>query len=31
LKFIDEYRDGEKTRPIIEEIHRLADRPMRLM
>ena len=31
MKFIDEYRDGEKTRPIIDEIHRLADRPVRLM
>ena len=31
MKFIDEYRDGEKARPIIEEIHRLADEPMRLM
>ena len=31
MKFIDEYRDGEKARPIIEEIHRLADRPIRLM
>jgi hydrogenase expression/formation protein HypD len=31
MKFIDEYRDGEKARPIIEEIHRLADQPIRLM
>jgi hydrogenase expression/formation protein HypD len=31
LKFIDEYRDGQKARPIIEEIQRLADRPIRLM
>ncbi len=31
MKFIDEYRDGEKARPIIAEIHRLADSPMRLM
>ena len=31
MKFIDEYRDGEKARPIIEEIHRLADDPIRLM
>ena len=31
MKFIDEYRDGEKARPIIEEIHRLADRPLKLM
>jgi len=31
MKFIDEYRDGEKARPIIEEIHRLADQPMKLM
>ena len=31
MKFIDEYRDGEKARPIIEEIHRLADEPIRLM
>ena len=31
MKFIDEYRDGEKARPILEEIHRLADEPIRLM
>jgi hydrogenase expression/formation protein HypD len=31
LKFIDEYRDGAKARPIIKEIHRLADEPTRLM
>jgi len=31
MKFIDEYRDGEKAKPIIDEIHRLADRPLRLM
>jgi len=31
MKFIDEYRDGEKARPIIEEIHRLANEPLRLM
>ncbi len=31
MKFIDEYRDGEKARPIIEEIQRLADEPIRLM
>ncbi len=31
MKFIDEYRDGEKARPIIEEIHRLADQPLKLM
>jgi len=31
LKFIDEYRDGEKARPIIEEIHRLAGEPLKLM
>ena len=31
MKYIDEYRDGEKARPIIEEIHRLAVEPIRLM
>jgi len=31
MKFIDEFRDGEKAKPLIEEIHRLADRPIRLM
>jgi hydrogenase expression/formation protein HypD len=31
MKFIDELRDGEKARPIIEEIHRLTDRPIRIM
>jgi hydrogenase expression/formation protein HypD len=31
MKYIDEYRDGEKARPIIEEIHRLADEPLRFM
>jgi len=31
LKFIDEYRDGEMARPIIDEIRRLADQPLRLM
>jgi len=31
MKYIDEYRDGEKARPIIEEIRRLADQPIRLM
>ena len=31
LKFIDEYRDGEKSRPIIEEIHRLVNEPLRIM
>jgi len=31
LKFIDEYRNAEKARPIIEEIQRLADEPIRLM
>jgi len=31
MKFIDEYRDGEKARPILEEIHRLAKEPLRLM
>jgi len=31
MKYIDEYRDGEKARPVIEEIHRLADQPIRLM
>jgi hydrogenase expression/formation protein HypD len=31
MKFIDEYRDGEKARPIIEEIHRLVDEPLKIM
>ena len=31
MKYIDEYRDGEKARPIIEEIRRLADQPVRFM
>jgi hydrogenase expression/formation protein HypD len=31
MKFIDEYRDGEKARPVLEEIRRLADEPIRLM
>lgn len=31
MKFIDEYRDKEKARPIIEEIHRQANEPMTLM
>ncbi len=31
MKFIDEYRDGEKTRPIIKEIHRLVNEPLRIM
>ena len=31
MKFIDEYRDGKKAQPIIEEIRRLADEPIRLM
>ena len=31
MKYIDEYRDGEKARPIIEEIRRLAGQPIRLM
>jgi hydrogenase expression/formation protein HypD len=31
MKFIDEFRDGEKAKPLIEEIHRLADNPIRLM
>jgi hydrogenase expression/formation protein HypD len=31
MKFIDEYRDGEKARRVIEEIHRQATEPMRLM
>ncbi|MBM4329979.1 MAG: hydrogenase formation protein HypD [Deltaproteobacteria bacterium] len=31
MKFIDEYRDGEKARQVIEEIHRQAVAPMRLM
>ncbi len=31
MKFIDEYRDGEKTRPILEEIQRIADQPLKFM
>ena len=31
MKYIDEYRDGEKARPILEGIRRLADHPIRLM
>jgi hydrogenase expression/formation protein HypD len=31
LKFIDEYRNGEQARRIVQEIRRLADRPVRLM
>ena len=31
LKFIDEYRDGEKARRIVEEIRRLVDSPIKLM
>jgi hydrogenase expression/formation protein HypD len=31
MKFIDEYRDGEKARPIIEEIRRLAKEPLKFM
>jgi hydrogenase expression/formation protein HypD len=31
MKYIDEYRDGEKAQPIIEEICRLAVEPIRLM
>jgi hydrogenase expression/formation protein HypD len=31
MKFIDEFRDGEKAKPLIEEILRLADMPLRLM
>lgn len=31
MKFIDEYRDAEKARPILEQIQRLADEPVRLM
>ncbi len=31
MKYIDEYRDGERARPIVEEIQRLADEPVRLM
>jgi hydrogenase expression/formation protein HypD len=31
LKFIDEYRDGEKAHRIVEEIRRLADSPIKLM
>ncbi len=31
MKFIDEYRDGDKARRIIAEINRLADRPLKIM
>ena len=31
MKFIDEYRDGEKARRVLEEIHRQASEPIRLM
>jgi hydrogenase expression/formation protein HypD len=31
MKFIDEYRDGEKARQVLEEIHRQAMEPVRLM
>jgi hydrogenase expression/formation protein HypD len=31
MKFIDEFRDREKAKPLIAEIHRLIDRPIRLM
>ena len=31
MKFIDEYRDGEKARQVIQEIHRQAIEPVRLM
>jgi hydrogenase expression/formation protein HypD len=31
MKFIDEYRDGEKARPVIEEIRRLAKEPLKFM
>jgi hydrogenase expression/formation protein HypD len=31
MKYIDEYRDGDRARPVIEEIHRLVDQPVRLM
>jgi hydrogenase expression/formation protein HypD len=31
MKYIDEFRDGEKAKPLIEEIRRTADRPLRIM
>ena len=31
MKYIDEFRDGEKAKPLIEEIRRAADRPLRFM
>ena len=31
MKFMDEYRDGERARRIVDEIRRLADRPIKLM
>jgi hydrogenase expression/formation protein HypD len=31
MKYIDEFRDGERAKPLIEEIRRAADRPLRIM
>ena len=31
MKYIDEFRDGEKAKPLIEEIRRTADQPLRIM
>jgi hydrogenase expression/formation protein HypD len=31
MKYIDEFRDGEKAKPLIEEIRRTADRSLRIM
>lgn len=31
MKFIDEYRDKDKIRTVLEEIHRRADEPLTLM
>jgi hydrogenase expression/formation protein HypD len=31
MKYLDEFRDGEKAKPLVEEIRRAADRPLRLM
>jgi hydrogenase expression/formation protein HypD len=31
MKYIDEFRDGEKAKPLIEEIRRTADLPLRIM
>ena len=31
MKYIDEFRDGEKAKPLVDEIRRAADRPLRFM